>query len=289
MTIISFCNHKGGTGKTTSVLNVSAAFALRGARVLVIDLDPQGFLTRMMGVEEPPVKRSSMMLFAPEVDLKDVSFYQTKAFDLLPSSARLTRLMRKLVRPIDVFWVKEALTCLEKYDLVFIDTAAAVTVYSLNALVASHGVIIPVTPEYQSVVGAEQAFRTAKMIKEKLQPKLVLPLFLFTQVDARKRAHQVLRHYISDRYTGRILNRLIRTSTNLAQTGVDGTSIFSSAPKSRGAVDYANVADELWNFVEANFSGFKDPALAEVQDQPKIVEDETNWSNVIQFLEQQEV
>jgi chromosome partitioning protein len=242
---LAVCNHKGGTGKTTTTVHLAAALGLSGYRVLVIDLDPQGFLTRMLGVEEPPEEASARMLFQYETPLDHVAMQSLPGFDLLPSSSTLTKHMRRLNKPTDVLWTREALGDLDGYDVILFDTAAAVTVYSLNALVASRYVVVPVTPEYQPVVGAEQTHRTVSMVRDKLNPDLEAPLFLFTQVDARKRNHHQYRRYLRKHYGDRVMDCVIRTSASLSTSHADGTTVFEHDPYSRGARDYANATDEL--------------------------------------------
>ncbi|WP_457651290.1 ParA family protein [Rhodocaloribacter sp.] len=249
MIVLAICNHKGGTGKTTSTINLAAALGLSGYRTLIVDLDPQSFLTRMVGLPEPPVEASSLMLFDPERTLRDIPVQKRTAFDVLPSSSMLSKAMRKLNKPTDVLWVKEAIEDAPDYDAILFDTAAAITVYSLNALVASRHVLIPVMPEYQPVLGGEQTFQTAMMVRDKLNPTLNLPHFLFTMVDARKRNHHAYRRYLRGRYGDRVMNAIIRTSTSLSVTHDDGSTVFEHAPHSRGARDYANAADELLRLI----------------------------------------
>lgn len=249
MLTLAVCNHKGGTGKTTTVIHTAAAFGLSGHRTLVIDLDPQAFLTRMLGVEEPPEEASSLMLFNHEVALADVPVRPMKGFDLLPSSSVFTKVMRRLNKPTDVFWAKEALQQGLDYDVVLFDTAAAVTVFSLNALVASSFTLIPVTPEYQPVLGAEQTFQTVQMVRQRLNPDLQEPHFLFTQVDARKNSHHMYRRYMRKKYGELIMKTIIRTSSVLAEMHTDGTTAFDHDAHSRGARDYANAADELLQLI----------------------------------------
>jgi len=246
MTVLSVCNHKGGTGKTTTTIHVAAALGLSGRRALVIDLDPQGFLTRTMGVDEPAPERSVAAFFDPDEDSSRVEPWRAGDFDLIPSSNTLTRRMRDLNKPTDVLWMREALQRLDlEYDLILFDTAAAVTVYSLNALVASQHVLIPTLPEYQPVVGGEQTYRTTQMVEEQLNPLLETRSFLFTQVDGRKRMHRTYREYVREKYEEKVMDNIIRTSASLAKLRDGRTTIFDHDPNSRGAVDYANATDEL--------------------------------------------
>jgi chromosome partitioning protein len=246
MIVLSVCNHKGGTGKTTTAIHLAAALGLSGWRTLVIDLDPQGFLTRTMDVEEPPPEASVAALFDPEFDLDTLRVQDVSGFDLLPSSGTLTKRMRELNKPTDVLWVNEALQRVDlDYDLILFDTAAAVTVYSLNALVASRHVLIPVLPEYQAVVGAEQTYQTTDLVKDKLNPRLQSRTFLFTQVDARKRIHRTYQQYLREKYGEQVLDNVIRTSTSLAESREGGTTVFDHDSGARGARDYANATDEI--------------------------------------------
>lgn len=242
---LTICNHKGGTGKTTTSIHVAAALGLSGFRTLVVDIDPQGFLTRTLGIEEPEVRASSLMLFDMETPLHEVPVQSMNQFDVLPASTQLTKFMRKLNKPTDVLWAREAVEQASEYDVVLFDTAAAITVYSLNALVASRHALIPVTPEYQPVLGAEQTYSTVEMVREKLNPDLAPALFLFTQVDARKRNHRMYRRYLRGQYGDQIMKSIIRTSTALSTSYGDGSTVFEQDPHSRGARDYANATDEL--------------------------------------------
>lgn len=251
MKVVAICNHKGGTGKTTSVIHLAAALGLSGYRTLVVDLDPQGFLTRMLGVGEPPEGASSLALFDPEARLETLPMQEMRNFDLLPASSALTKRMRSLTKPTDVLWAREAAQAGWPYDLLLFDTAAAVTPYSLNALVASQHLVVPVTPEYQPVVGAEQTFQTASLVQKKLNPALSAPLFLFTQVDARKRAHRRYREYMRTKYEPHVMQSIIRTCAALARSERDGTTVFDSDPHARGVRDYANATDELLRRVAA--------------------------------------
>ena len=262
MITLTVCNHKGGTGKTTTSINLSAALALGGSKVLVVDLDPQGFLTRMMGESEPAVSASSLVLFEQDLT-QPPPILHLPTFDLIPSSPALSTAQRRLTKPTDVLWAKEYLeTQIKGYDVVVLDTAAAVTVYSLNALVASDLVIIPVLPEYQPVVGAEQTYQTVKMVQKRLNPGLSVAKFLFTMVDGRKRNHLAYRKYLRDKYGENVMNGIIRTCTTLSVSSRDGKTVYDSNPGARGAMDYANIADEVIGLFGEDF-------LASRSDEPQ--------------------
>jgi len=251
---LAVCNHKGGTGKTTSVAHIAAALGLSGHQTLVVDLDPQGFLSRMLGIPEAAREDTALALFEHDREPGEVHIFEMSGFDLIPSSSLLTKRMRSLNKPTDVLWVKESIESglLDReYDVVLFDTAAAVTVFSLNALVASRHALIPVLPEYQGVVGAEQTFQTIRLIRKRLNPRLQRTHFLFTQVDGRKGIHQSYRQYMQKKYEDHVLDTIIRTSTSLAESYEDGTTLFDHDPQARGARDYANVTDELMRRIQA--------------------------------------
>lgn len=252
MPVLTICNHKGGTGKTTTVIHFGAALALSGYRVLVVDLDPQGFLSRMLGLPEPEVEHSALALLEAGGKLANISVQKTAGFDLVPSSYAMTRAMRNLNKPTDVFWLKETLEEGHGYEWVLLDTAAAMTVFSLNALVASQHVLVPVTPEYQPVLGGAQTMHTAKLVQGNLNPGLGDPLVLLTQLDLRKSEHHRYAHHIRHEYGDRVLRTAIRTSASLSDLQYqEGQTVFSFDPTSRGAVDYANATDELIRRLDA--------------------------------------
>ncbi|HLA63946.1 MAG TPA: ParA family protein [Rhodothermales bacterium] len=268
MPVVSICNHKGGSGKTTTTVNVAAALGKSGHRVLVLDFDPQGFLSHTLGVGEPRPEHSSLALLDPEGRIDAVPTVSMSGFELIPASQMLTRAQRTLTKPTDVFWLKETLQQGHPYDLVLVDTAAAVSVFTMNALVASDHVVIPVTPEYQPVVGAEQTWQTAKLVREKLNPSLAEPVFLLTQVDGRKRDHGAYARYLHDTYGSRLLRSIIRTSASLAETTRDGRTVFDGDLGSRGARDYAAASDEIAAFLYPGGAGASGEAAAVKPPQP---------------------
>lgn len=262
MPVLTICNHKGGTGKTTSSIHLAAALGRQGRRVLVVDLDPQGFLTRMLGAPEPPPERSSLGLLDPEADLRAFPVHRVSGFDLIGSTMALTKALRSLNKPTDVMWLRETIRAGHDYDLVLLDTAAALSVFTMNALVASDHVVVPVTPEYQPVVGAEQTWHTSALVQDKLNPRLNTPRFLLTQVDARLSRHARYADYMRQKYGGAVLDSVIRTSSSLAVASRDGRTVFDARVTTRGAVDYTAAAREIGSylFLEADSPAGGTPA-----------------------------
>lgn len=225
---------------------IAAALGMSGRRVLVVDLDPQGFLTRMMGVPEPDPKASSCALFDESQGFDAACVVNPGAFGLIPASTRLSTDMRRLTKSIDVLWAREFQQAhFQEYDYVLYDSAAALTVFTLNALTAAEHVLIPVLPEYQPVVGGEQTYQTAITVRKKLNPSMHDPMFLLTMVDGRKRNHMAYENYLRGRYGDDIMRSRIRTSASISTTRHDGQTAFDFDPRGRGSQDYAAAVDEL--------------------------------------------
>ena len=273
MSVLTICNHKGGTGKTTTSIHLAAALALQGRRVLVVDLDPQGFLTRMLGATEPPPEHSALGLLDAQADLRAFPVQHAGGFSLIGSSMALTKALRALTRPTDVLWLRETVRAGHDYDLILLDTAAALSVYTMNALVASDHVVIPVTPEYQPVVGAEQTWQTAGLVRDKLNPGLAPPRFLLTQVDARLNRHAKYAEYLREKYGEGVMTTPIRTSSSLAAATRDGQTVYDVHPTARGALDYAAAAREIAGYAFADVAPA--PAAPVVPPQAPLVESAT--------------
>lgn len=199
----------------------------------------------MLGLPQRAKEGSCLMLFEQGITLKDIQMTRVGSIDVLPSSHMMTSKMRHLNKAIDVFYAREAIERGHDYDIIIFDTAAAITVYSLNALVASNEVLIPVTPEYQPVMGAEQTIETIRVVASKLNPKLGHPHFVLTQVDARRRQHRKFGEYLRDKYKEYVVPTEIRTCSSLANSYQGGATVFDIDLNSRGARDYAQLTDTL--------------------------------------------
>ena len=245
MAVISVSNHKGGTGKTTTSVHIAAALKLLGYKIIVIDLDPQGYLTRLMDIDPSDIVHASVDLFKPDNSLSDLEVLHLPSFDLLPCVDGMNHHRRKLTSVTDMFWIKEMLQDQSVYDIVILDTAAAMSEYVLNALIAADTLVIPVTPEPQSVHGASQTWNTAKEVRKKWNPSLKMVMFLLTNVHGRKNAHRRYSQYMRKKYGKLVMDTVIRTCSSLADVCRGGHTIFETGLDSRGAKDYAAVVDEL--------------------------------------------
>lgn len=258
MSVITICNHKGGTGKTTTTVHLAAALGRMGARVLVVDFDPQGFLTHALELDEPLPSRSSLALLNADSALGGIPAQRAASFSVIGATPAMTKAMRKLTRPVDVLWLRETFRKGYPYDVVLVDTAAALSVYSMNALAAADGVVIPITPEYQPVIGGEQTWHTAGLVREKLNPNMREPLIMLTQVDGRLKRHAEYSTYLREEYGEAVMRVEIRTSSALADSCMRGKTVFDTNPSVRGARDYTNAATEIARTWLPDAKWFKD-------------------------------
>lgn len=250
MPILTLCNHKGGTGKTTTAIHLAAALGLLGNKTLVIDLDPQSYLTDMLNLKQTiPDEDTSMALFGLKSNLDQMNTLKTTNFEVIPSSRGLSKVQKNLTKPTDVLWLKEVLREPSSYDWILIDTAAAITPLTLNALVASDMVIIPMVPEFQSYVGAQQTMKTCALVKDKLNPDLHDPYIVLTKVDGRTLNHRRIQQQIRNQFGSRVLKAVVRTDTVLSEKNQQGKTVFDKGKGKkitiRAAIDYTNVIDEL--------------------------------------------
>lgn len=186
--VISICNQKGGTGKTTSVINLSAFLALEGKKVLLIDFDPQANATSGLGVNKEEFKKSVYNALLGESPLEEV-IVPTKVsnFYLVPSNLNLTGAEIELVHlPEREFYLRKIITPIkDKFDFIFIDCPPSLGLLTVNALVASDSVFIPLQCEYYALEGLSLLLRTMHLIKESLNPTLEIEGIILTMADYR--------------------------------------------------------------------------------------------------------
>ena len=247
-TIISVVNQKGGVGKTTTSVNVSASLALLGYKVLVIDFDPQGHSGEHLGIQIENGK-SSLEVLEKEKSLISC-IYPSKVRNLwvLPASLRLGQFNQN--SPVGrQFALKEAidkeLSGGDKFDFVVIDCQPSLSLLTLNALVTCDCVLLPVQAEFLALDGLSQLIVTLKEIKTKLHPKLSVLGILLTMYDRRNKLSYEVKSELEKNFKEDLFDTVIPRSVKLAEAPSFGQSILDYAPDSPGSIAYKDLANEI--------------------------------------------
>ncbi len=250
MRVIAIVNQKGGCGKTTTSVNLAAALAHRGKRVLVVDLDPQGHSTLGFAVDLSGVEKTIYNAITDlSVPISSVIVgSNTERLDVTPSNVLLSGAELDLASVTGrEFMLSEQLKTLDgKYDFCVIDCPPSLGILTLNALVASTDVIVPVQVHYYAMEGLKQLFETCEIVEEHFYPCSVRILgLLLTFVEDRlifsRQIQQQMREFFGDLVFDTVIHRNIR----LAEAPSAGESVLSYAPDSRGAAEYLALADEI--------------------------------------------
>jgi chromosome partitioning protein len=246
--IITVANQKGGVGKTTTAINLSAAVANKGFKTLLIDLDPQSNST-MSYVDAHSVTRSMYdVLVTEEVEFdKVVVPTQLPNLWLAPSRISLAKLESKLIGELDgPFRLKDKLAkTIGGYDYVFIDTPPTLGMITVNALVASTHVLVPIQSSYFALEGTDDLLETIEKIKARPNPNLQLLGVVITMHDKRTTLARDIHEQIGNVFGDRLFNTVITKSIRLEESPAYKESIFTFAPKSSGAMEYYSLSEEL--------------------------------------------
>ena len=243
--IISLVNQKGGTGKTTSTINIAAGLANRGKRVLTIDLDPQGSLTASLGVDT--YNNPNTIYEALNGKIKAQDCIIKKNFDIMPSDIRLSGAEIELSStPGRETILKEVLDpVVINYDFILIDCPPSLTLLTLNGLVAAKEIYITLQPEYLALLGMSQLIKTIETVKKRLNPSLEVTGIIITMFDSRKILNKEVIDNVETYFPDKIFNTKIRNNVALAEAPAQGLDIFSYKPGSNGAEDYNNLVNEI--------------------------------------------
>lgn len=246
--IISFINQKGGVGKTTSAVNVSSYLSQAGRFVLLVDLDPQGNATSGLGIDPRTVKNSLYSAMVGGSNIKDSILHtDEKGFDIIPATADLAGANIDLVemdnreyRLYDV--LRQVRT---DYDYIIIDSPPSLGLLTINGLVASDSIIIPVQAEYYALEGLGQLLETINLVKNNLQPNLGIMGSVVTLYDKRNRlARQVVRE-MRQHFPGKVFNSVVPRNVRLAEAPSFGQSISLFDSLNSGARAYKALANEI--------------------------------------------
>jgi chromosome partitioning protein len=246
--IYALVNQKGGVGKTTTAVNLSAFLAARGQRTLLIDIDPQANATSSLGFDKHQIKASTYDILVNDLSLrKIVQLTKRLRLDLGPAAAQLAGAEIELVEmPDREQRLKHALTdVLHNYDYILIDCPPSLGLLTVNALTAAQGVLIPVQCEYLALEGLSQLMNTIQLVRKGLNPGLVVRGLVMTMYDSRMRLAQQVVNEVKTHFGDKAFSTLIPRSVRLGEAPSYGEPILSYAPTSAGGVAYAQLADEL--------------------------------------------
>ena len=256
---ISIFNQKGGVGKTTSVVNLAVALAYLDKKVLVIDMDPQANATTGLGIDKNKVETSIYDLFYLIDDENKEEHWDESKFilksksgvDLIASENSLSGLEVELVDYDAVERTRKLKTIIEStkasYDYILIDCPPSLGLLSINALVASDSIIIPIQTEYYALEGVSELMNTFELVKASLNDKLYVEGVLLSMFDKRtKLAYEVVEE-VKKFFKDRVFKTMIPRNVRLAEAPSHGLSAVEYDPNSQGAMAYISLANELIN------------------------------------------
>jgi len=247
--IVAMCNQKGGVGKTTSTINLGAALAEYGRKVLLVDLDPQGALSAGLGVAHNDLDLTvHNLLVGSKISIDDVMMKtRVDNMDLLPSNIDLSAAEIQLVNEVgrEHTLGRVLHPILDRYDYILIDCQPSLGLLTVNALACAEGVIIPMECEYFSLRGLALLNDTIDKVRDRLNPRLELSGILVTMYDARTLHSREVMSRVVEVFADLVYDAVIARTVRFPETSVAGEPITTWAPKSSGAEAYRALAREV--------------------------------------------
>ncbi|HCA58508.1 MAG TPA: chromosome partitioning protein [Blastocatellia bacterium] len=251
--IIAITNQKGGVGKTTTAINLAAACAEKGKRVLLIDLDPQSN-TSLSFVDPDRISLGAYEFFTETDKSLNDFIYETSVnkLHLIPARINLAKLEAKLIGDFDAaFKLRDRLApIISSYDLILIDTPPTLGIITVNALVAAKYVLVPIQASYFALEGTDDLLETIEKVRSRPNPELDLLGVLVTMFDRRTTLSRDVEAHIRTVFGPKTFKTLIGRSVRLEESPAHKLSIFDYAPRSSGATEYRELAKEVLKRVE---------------------------------------
>ena len=247
--VVAMCNQKGGVGKTTSTINLGAALADYGRRVLLVDMDPQGALSAGLGVPHYELDKTiHNVLVEPRMSIDDVLLStRVKHMDLVPSNIDLSAAEIQLVNEVgrEQTLGRALYPVLDRYDYVLIDCQPSLGLLTVNGLACSDSVVIPTECEFFSLRGLALLTDTVEKVRDRLNPKLEIGGILVTRYDTRTVNSREVMSRVVERFGDLVFDTVITRTVRFPETTVAGEPIITWAPKSTGADAYRALAREF--------------------------------------------
>lgn len=246
--IMAIANQKGGVGKTTTAFNLGSCMAMQGAKVLLIDADPQANATSGLGIDPREVKAGIYECLVDGYPVKDaIQSTCVEGLSLLSASIDLVGAEMELInrphREKVLAGILEGVR--DDYDYTLIDCSPSLGFITINALTAADSVLIPVQAEYFALEGITQLLNTIRIIKTRLKPQLEIEGFLLTMYDARLRLANSIYEELKSHFGDMVFNTVIPRNIKLSESPSHGLPVILYDPDSRGAIAYQSLASEL--------------------------------------------